>query len=111
MQDDFKVNPKLTLNLGLRWEGNTGWSEVNGNERSFDPNIINPATNAPGAMWYAITHANGRNTLQRGAWNNWLPRFGFAEKFLTHVDANDASPTRDELSRHVAHPTPQVENG
>lgn len=78
IQDDFKVSPKLTLNLGLRWEGNTGWSEVNGNERSFDPNVVNPATNAPGAMWYAITHANGRNTLQRGVWNNWLPRFGFA---------------------------------
>lgn len=78
IQDDFKVSPKLTLNLGLRWEGNTGWSEVNGNERSFDPNIINPATNAPGAMWYAITHANGRSTLQKGVWNNWLPRFGFA---------------------------------
>jgi hypothetical protein len=81
IQDDWKVNPKLTLNLGLRWEGNTGWSEVNGNERSFDPNIINPATNTPGAMWYASTHANGRNTLQRGVWNNFMPRFGFAYMF------------------------------
>jgi hypothetical protein len=78
VQDDFKLNPKLTLNLGLRWEGNTGWSEVNGNERSFDPNVTNPVTNAPGAMWYAVTHANGRNTLQQPVWNNWLPRFGFA---------------------------------
>jgi len=83
IQDDFKVSPKLTLNLGLRWEGNTGWSEVNGNERSFDPNVINPATNAPGGMWYAITHANGRNTLQRAVWNNFLPRFGFAYLFGT----------------------------
>lgn len=78
IQDDFKVSPKLTLNLGLRWEGNTGWSEVNGNERSFDPNIINPATNTPGAMWYAITHANGRTTLQKPVWNMFLPRVGFA---------------------------------
>lgn len=77
-QDDFKVNPKLTLNLGLRWEGNTGWSEVHGNERSFDPNVINPATNAPGAMWYGTTAANGRTSLQRPVWNNWLPRIGFA---------------------------------
>jgi Carboxypeptidase regulatory-like domain len=83
IQDDFKVSPKLTLNLGLRWEGNTGWSEVNQNERSFDPNVINPATNAPGAMWYAITHANGRTTLQRPVWNNWLPRLGFAYLFGT----------------------------
>jgi hypothetical protein len=78
VQDDFKVSPKLTLNLGLRWEANTGWSEVYGNARSFDPNVINPATNAPGGMWYAVTHANGRDRLQKGVWNNWLPRFGFA---------------------------------
>jgi hypothetical protein len=78
VQDDFKVSPKLTLNLGLRWEGNTGWSDVRNNERSFDPNVINPATNAPGAMWYAATAANGRTTLQKPVWNNWLPRVGFA---------------------------------
>jgi hypothetical protein len=78
VQDDFKLNPKLTLNLGLRWEGNTGWSDNYNNARSFDPNIINPATNAAGAMWYAVTHANGRTSLQKPVWNNWLPRFGFA---------------------------------
>jgi hypothetical protein len=78
VQDDFKVNPKLTVNIGLRWEGNTGWSDVHNNERSFDPNVINPATGAPGAMWYATTAANGRHTLQKPVWNNWLPRIGFA---------------------------------
>jgi len=78
VQDDFKLNPKLTLNLGLRWEGNTGWSEVYGNERGFDPNIINPATNTPGAMWYAVNGTNGRTSLQKGQWNNWFPRIGFA---------------------------------
>ena len=78
VQDDFKVSPKLTLNLGLRWEGNTGWSEVNNNVRSFDPNVINPATNQPGAMWYGVTAANGRTSLQKPVWNNWLPRVGFA---------------------------------
>jgi hypothetical protein len=83
VQDDFKVNPKLTLNIGLRWEGNTGWSDVHGNDRSFDPNIINPATNAPGAMWYGVTAANGRTSLQRGVWNNWLPRIGFAYQLGT----------------------------
>src|SRR5579885_2112340 len=78
VQDDFKVTPKLTLNLGLRWMGTTGWSEVHGNERSFDPTIMNPAANSLGAMWFAVTHTNGRKALQDSRWNNWLPRLGFA---------------------------------
>ncbi len=78
VQDDFKVTPKLTLNLGVRWEGRTGWSDATKNERAFDPTIINPATNTPGAMWYAVTHTNGRTSLQQNRWNNWLPRVGAA---------------------------------
>ena len=78
IQDDYKLSPKLTLNLGLRWEGNTGWSEIHGNERGFDSTVINPATNTPGAMWYAGSQTNGRTSLQKGVWNIWMPRFGFA---------------------------------
>ena len=77
-QDDWKLTPKLTLNLGLRWEGRTGWSDSTKNERSFDPTITNPATNTDGAMWYALTHVNGRTALQKSKFNNWLPRAGFA---------------------------------
>lgn len=78
VQDDWKFTPKLTLNLGLRWKGRTGWSEVNGNTLSFDPTITNPATNTMGAMWYQSTHVNGRTALQASRFNNWLPRVGFA---------------------------------
>jgi hypothetical protein len=78
VQDDYKVSPKLTLNLGLRWEGRTGWSDATKNERAFDPTITNPATNTPGAMWYAATHVNGRTQLQQNQWDNWLPRVGAA---------------------------------
>ena len=78
VQDDWKFTPRLTLNLGLRWEGRTGWSDSTKNERTFDPTITNPATNTKGAMWYALTAANGRTALQKSKWNNWLPRVGFA---------------------------------
>ncbi len=78
MQDDVKLTPKLTVNLGLRWEANTGWSEVKGNEATFDPTVLNPGTGTLGAMWYGTTKANGRTQLVAPQWNIWLPRVGFS---------------------------------
>ena len=52
VQDDFKVRPNLTINLGLRYQINHGWNEVTGNMSSFDPTVINPATDTPGAYWF-----------------------------------------------------------
>src|SRR5216684_1905672 len=78
VQDDFKVRPNLTLNLGLRYQINHGWNEVTGNMDTFDPTVINPATNTPGAYWFGETHANGRRSLQANVYNTFLPRVGFA---------------------------------
>lgn len=77
-QDDFKLRPNLTLNLGLRWQINHGWNEVHGNIASFDPNVTNPATNTAGAYWFASTHANGRTALEANVYNTFLPRVGFS---------------------------------
>jgi hypothetical protein len=69
VQDDIKVRPNLTLNLGVRWEGWNGMGEKYNNELSFDPTVVNPATdplghaNTLGALWYAKTHANGRTKV------------------------------------------------
>jgi hypothetical protein len=78
VQDDFKVTPNLTLNLGLRYQIQTGWGEVKGNMRTFDPTVQNPATGTLGAMWYGTTKANGRTKLQDPVYNTFLPRVGFA---------------------------------
>jgi hypothetical protein len=78
VQDDIKLRPNLTVNLGLRWQGMTGWHEVKGNMLSFDPTVTNPADGSKGAMWYGTTKANGRDSLQAPSWNTWLPRVGFA---------------------------------
>lgn len=88
VQDDWKVSPKLTVNLGVRWEGRTGWTDPSKNMRSFDPTITNPATGKGGAMWYALTHTNGRTRLQQNQWNNWLPRVGFAYQVNNRTQVN-----------------------
>jgi hypothetical protein len=74
-QDDFKVLPNLTLNLGLRYELHRGWSEIGGRLATFDPTIVNPVTNTPGATWFQ--GANGRNSLEAPV-NVFLPRVGFS---------------------------------
>ncbi|MGA8042535.1 MAG: carboxypeptidase-like regulatory domain-containing protein, partial [Terracidiphilus sp.] len=87
IQDDYKVRPNLTVNLGLRYQINHGWSEVRGNEASFDPTVINPTSyNVPGtsntvnnplgAYWFGTTAANGRKNLIADVYNTWMPRVG-----------------------------------
>ena len=42
IQDDIRINPRLTLNVGLRWEHETGLTERNANLIvGFDPNALN----------------------------------------------------------------------
>ena len=78
VQDDWKVKSNLTVNLGLRYQIQTGWSEVKGNEASFDPTVQNPTSNSLGAIWFGSTHANGRTHLQKPVYNTFLPRVGFS---------------------------------
>jgi hypothetical protein len=78
VQDDYKIRPNLTLNLGLRYQVRLGIKEVKGNVGTFDPTVINPANNTPGAYWYGVTHANGRNALETNKYTTVLPRVGFS---------------------------------
>jgi hypothetical protein len=41
-QDSYKITPKLTVNLGLRWNYNTRFKEKNGNWANFDPTVTDP---------------------------------------------------------------------
>ena len=82
IQDDYKVRPNLTLNLGVRYQVRLGISEVKGDVGTYDPTVINPTGNTLGAFWYGATHANGRTNLQDNKYTTVLPRVGFA--YLPH---------------------------
>jgi len=75
MQDDYHVSPKLTLNLGFRYEGQGGFSEVQDRIANFDPDLTNPATGTLGAVLFA---SSGNNLLQNNHFGLIAPRIGFS---------------------------------
>lgn len=77
VQDDIKLKTNLTINIGLRYQGMTGWSDVKNNMRAFDPTVEN-SDGSLGGMWYAATHANGRHTQQKPVYDLFMPRVGFS---------------------------------
>jgi len=76
VQDDYKITPTLTLNLGLRYQIQQGWHEGENRIGDFDPTLMNPATKTLGAMWFG--GQDGRTNLENNLYNIFLPRLGFA---------------------------------
>jgi len=75
-QDDIKLRPNLTVNLGVRSETHGGFSEVNNNMGGFDPTLTNPVTNTLGSIWFA--GLNGARTQDFETKTKVMPRLGFA---------------------------------
>jgi hypothetical protein len=76
--DDFKITSRLTLNVGLRYQHQTGWAVASNEFGNFDPTLPNPGSFPPGALG-AIHYGgvNGHNTIEPSV-NSWSPRIGFA---------------------------------
>ncbi|HWC16792.1 MAG TPA: TonB-dependent receptor, partial [Terriglobales bacterium] len=96
VQDDFKARSNLTLNLGLRYVGTTGYHEINNALGGFDPNLTlnctvdkfgNPCgslNGKPGGIWFA-SDGKGRDSLQKPIWDIFLPRVGFAWQVMNNT--------------------------
>ena len=74
LQDDFKFSPKLTLNLGVRYEFATPQYERDNKLANFDP-VNNTLIYASGGSLY-------NQSLVHPDYNNWAPRLGLAYQAL-----------------------------
>jgi hypothetical protein len=71
-QDNWRATHRLTLNLGLRWDGIPHTAEINGQMANFYFNLWNPANaavfaNSSGTVLCSPANANDPTTLCNGA--------------------------------------------
>ena len=95
-QDNWKVTPKLTLNLGLRYDVTLPRTERFNRQNWFDPNAQNPLNGGTISYTDPLSGASVTRQLLGGEvfansnqrtnyltdWSNIQPRFGFAYQFL-----------------------------
>jgi len=82
-QDDWKVSPSLTLNLGLRWEYGSPYADLYHRISNFDPGTQTVLTTTPGAVAgngitpVSLSGTYGK-TLVDPDYKDFAPRVGFA---------------------------------
>jgi len=74
--DSYKVTPKLTMTLGLRWDATFRFHEKYGHWANFNLTAIDPTLDIPGTLQFAN---GGSDSFEKNEdWRNFGPDIGIA---------------------------------
>jgi hypothetical protein len=109
IQDDWRVNNKLTLNLGFRWDINGSVTEENNMlNYAFDPALVNPVSARVGQQVLGGIRFAGVNNAPNRPWkldkNNYQFRIGGA------YSINEKTVFRGGYGKYFLNPTSQGNN-
>lgn len=98
-QDDIKLTPRLTFNVGVRYERIGELGDTSGRNGNFDPALANPNPPASGTLAGYTVPSNFQGTVPNGVTrtgnnlgipgygqNDWAPRIGLAWQMLPNSD-------------------------
>lgn len=84
LQDDWKIRRNLTMNLGLRWEYQSPWTDRFNQLGFFDPDYPDPVTKQKGLLRFTGRDGAPR-TQSNPDKNNFAPRLGLAWQFRRNM--------------------------
>jgi hypothetical protein len=84
VQDNWKVNRKFTLNIGLRYDISMPRTDRHNRQNWFDPTVQSPlqVPGLPTLFGGEVFASSKQRTIVNGDWKDIQPRFGFAYQML-----------------------------